>query len=74
MKNVREVTLKLLELMDEGILDPRAVADAALSYLSEDDVADMAWKNELFIQEDEDEDEWTPENADYCDVGSKHHY
>ena len=20
------------------------------------------------------EEEWTPENADYCDVGSRHHY
>jgi hypothetical protein len=24
--------------------------------------------------EPEDDEEWTPDNADYCDKGSRHHY
>jgi len=59
-RSVRQQTNKLHELMDEQILDPRAVADAALKYMSEDDVAEMARINELiydFDDEDEDEDE-----------------
>ena len=39
----------------EGILDPRAVADAALKYLSESDVANMARTNELIYDDDEDD-------------------
>jgi hypothetical protein len=53
----RKVTNRLHELMDEGDLDPRAVADAALCYLSEDDVALMAHANELILDEDDEDDE-----------------
>ncbi len=52
---VRKVTNKLRELMDEGVLDPRVVADAALMYLSESDVADMARLNELVLEDEEDD-------------------
>ena len=38
------------------MLDPRTVADAALTYMSESEVADMARVNEWFY-DDEDEDE-----------------
>lgn len=51
--DVRKATNKLHELMDEGVLDPRAVADAALKYMSEDDVADMARTNELIYDDDD---------------------
>jgi len=54
--DVRKMTNKLHEMMDEQMLDPRAVADAALKYMSEDDVADMARINEL-IYDDDDFDE-----------------
>jgi len=47
----------LLELVDDGILDPRVVILACLSYMSEDDVADMAHNNELILEEEEEEDE-----------------
>lgn len=53
--DVRQVTNKLHELMDEGVLDPRAVADAALTYLSESDVAEMARSNELIYDDDEED-------------------
>ncbi len=53
---IREVTNQLHELMDDGTLDPRAVADAALKYLSEDDVKDMAHANELIVNYDDDDE------------------
>ena len=50
----RKITNKLLEMVEEGILDPQAVLEACLMYMSEDDVADMAHVNELIFEEEED--------------------
>ena len=68
----REVTNRILEEIEEGILDPREVVMAALKYMSEDDVADMAHINEFFYDEEEDEDyeddgqpTWEQEWADF---------
>ena len=74
---VRPSTTRLLEMMDEGLIDPRTVADMALSWLSESSVHEMMLANDLVEDEPEDEEEeeeWTPENADFCDPGSIHHY
>lgn len=58
MSNTRKVTNKLVEMMEEGILDPQVLATACLSYMSEADVEDMAHCNELLIEEEpEAEDE-----------------
>lgn len=46
-KNPREATTKLMDAMDEGILSPREVADMALNWLSEADVAEMVRRNDL---------------------------
>ena len=73
MRKTREFTNKILEAIEDGMLDRNAVILACLSYMSEDAVKDMAEANELFPEEDE-EEEWTPDNADYCDFGSRHHY
>lgn len=51
-RSAREATISLHQLMDEGILDARAVADAALRYMSEADVADMAETEGFFGEED----------------------
>jgi hypothetical protein len=61
-------------MMDEGLIDPRTVADMALSWLSESSVHEMMLANDLVEDEDADEEEWTPDNADFCDPGSRHHY
>jgi hypothetical protein len=65
-------------MMDEGMIDARAVADMALSWLSESDVKGMMQANDIpttdQADEDEDEEEWTPDNADFNDPGSRHHY
>lgn len=54
---MRDVTNKILEMIDEGLLDARAVAQMCLKYMSEDAVADMAEANEIFFEEEEDVDE-----------------
>lgn len=43
----RETTNKLLEMVDEGLLDARTLAIACLKYMSENEVADMAKANEF---------------------------
>lgn len=52
----RKYTTKLIEMMDEGLLTARQVADACLNYMSESDVEDMA-TCEGFIDAEEDQQE-----------------
>ena len=73
-RQTRPATNRLIDMMDEGLIDARAVADMALSWLSESDVHEMMLANDLVEDEDADEEEWTPDNADFCDPGSIHHY
>ena len=49
--NPRKYTAKLLEMVDEGLLDKDTVIGAFCCYLSEDDVQDMMESNE-FIEPD----------------------
>ena len=70
---MRKQTTKLLEMMDEGLISATAVAEMALAYMSEDDVADMMRANDI-LDDEEDDEEWTPDNADFNDPGSRHHY
>ena len=59
---MRDATNKLIEMMDEGLISAQAVAEMALSYMSEDDVADMMRANDILDEEDEDDgqpDEYT---------------
>jgi hypothetical protein len=53
----REYTSKLLELVEDGMLDRDTVIMACVKYMSEDDVKDMMEANEFILEEDEDEDE-----------------
>ena len=71
---MRKYTTKLLEMMDEGLISASAVAEMALAYMSEDDVKDMVRGNDLMPWLEDDEEEWTPDNADFNDPGSRHHY
>ena len=45
----RQATDKILDMVEEGILDRDTVIMSCLKYMSEDDVADMAHSNEFFI-------------------------
>jgi hypothetical protein len=56
----REYTNKLLELVEDGLLDRDTVIMACVKYMSEDDVKDMMESNEFILEEDEDEDDGQP--------------
>lgn len=57
MGNVRKATNKVIEMAEEGVLSWETIARAALNYMSEDEVAAMAWYNDFIEDEDEEEDE-----------------
>jgi hypothetical protein len=59
---MREMTSKLIAMMDEGLISAEAVAEMALAYMSEDDVADMMRANDIFLDE-EDEYDGQPDEA-----------
>lgn len=66
---MRTQTTRLLEMMDEGLISARAVAEMALAYMSEDDVADMMQSNDILDEEDDDgqpdeAQEWESFDAD----------
>ena len=53
-------------MMEEGVLDPLLVAKAALSYMSEDAISDMALSEEFIDEEEaESEDGDGPEELDF---------
>ena len=49
----RESTNKLLEYVEEGLLDKDTIIMACVKYMSEDDVADMCHVNEFFYGDEE---------------------
>ena len=67
---MRKETTRLLEMMDEGLISAQAIAEMALAYMSEDDVADMMRANDILEEEDEDDgqpsesQEWESFDAD----------
>jgi hypothetical protein len=42
-------------MMDEGLISAQAIAEMALAYMSEDDVADMMRANDILDEDDEDD-------------------
>jgi len=60
---MRKQTTKLLEMMDEGLINADTIAEMCLAYMSEDDVADMMRANDILDEEDEDEDDGQPDEA-----------
>jgi hypothetical protein len=54
---MRTQTTRLLEMMDEGLISAQSVAEMALAYMSEDEVADMMRSNDI-LDEDEEDDEY----------------
>ena len=53
--NSRENTNKILELVDEGVLDPIKVLTAALNWHSDHEVGEMAEANEFILNNDDEE-------------------
>lgn len=53
----RQYSDQLLEMIEDGQLDPETVIMACVKYMSESDVKDMMWINDFVPLEDEaDED------------------
>ena len=50
----RPATTRLLDMMDNGEIDARAVADMALMWLAESDVKEMMLANDLVETDEED--------------------
>ena len=65
---MRPETTRLMEMMDDGLVDARAVADMALMWLSERSVAEMMLANDLLVDEDDGQpdeaQEWESFDAD----------
>jgi hypothetical protein len=57
MRNARPSTVRLIEMMDAGLLDARTLANACLDHMSEAEVKDMAESNEFIEDDDTDEDD-----------------
>jgi hypothetical protein len=55
--SVRKTTCKALEMADQGLISWKTLAECALKYMSEDEVADMLKANEIIVEEDEDEED-----------------
>ena len=64
---MREMTSKLIAMMDEGLISAEAVAEMALAYMSEDDVADMMRANDILLDEDEDYEPDVDEATEWAD-------
>ena len=57
MGNVRKATNKVIEMAENCIISWETIARAALQYMSEDEVAAMAWYSGFIEDEDEEEEE-----------------
>jgi len=55
-RKARPNTCKLLDMMEQGTLDPKTLAERCLDYMSEDEVTDMA-ETEGFIETDDEEND-----------------
>ena len=51
---MREYTNKMLDMIDEGLIDRDTLILACLGYMSENEVKDMAETNGFLIDEDDD--------------------
>ncbi len=69
----REYTNKILELMDEGSIDSKSLAEQLLCWLSERDVEEFYRVNYAEFFEPEEEEEDDPMD-DFNYVGSPDHY
>ncbi len=56
-RKTREYTCMLYDMMDEGTLDPKTVAEMCLAYMSEDEVKDMCRSNDILPEGEDEEDE-----------------
>lgn len=64
---MREYTNRLLEMIEEDMLDPTKIVEMCLNYMSEDEVKDMCQSNDLsdyMFGDEEDEDDTDDDEDD----------
>lgn len=49
---VRKTTNKIFEMAEEGMISWKSLAEMALSWMSEDEVAEMARANDILEEDD----------------------
>lgn len=76
MSHPRANTLRLLELAESSVITWEMVARAALSYMSDPEVEDMAITNEFWSAESIDDDDDDEDSAmnDYNYLGSRYQF
>ena len=57
----RQATTKLLQMIEDGLLDRDNVIMACVKYMSEDEVADMMHINEFDMEDEDDEEDESDE-------------
>ena len=67
---MRDYTNRLLEMIEEDMLDPIKVVEMCLNYMSEDEVKDMCQSNDLsdYMFEDEEDDTDDEEDDDRSEL------
>ena len=55
--NTRKSTNRLLEMVENGSINPKDVVMMCVKFMSEDDVDEMCRINEVFVEEEDEEDE-----------------
>jgi len=63
----RKVTIKVIEMGEEGMMGWEAIARECLSYMSEDDVADMVQHSQMMPIEEDDCEEVNEERFAHLD-------
>jgi len=63
-RDPRAYTKKVLALIDEGALSPAAALEMTLRWLSDSDVMEMAFANDLFCDEEEEDFEEEDEDSE----------
>lgn len=70
----RKYTNRILEMVENGLLDKDYLISACLQYMSEDDVADMARSNDIEIENQYDPDlldDDNDPNGDWYDTSNE---
>ena len=65
----REFSTKLLDMIDDGLLDKDTVIMACVKYMSEDEVRDMMFANDFV----EDTDDWDEDEEPDVDEAQEWH-
>ena len=67
LSTVRKVTNQILEQVQQGLLDKDNLIRDLLGWMSEDDVAEFAERNDYVSCHDEDDEEECPFCGQHCD-------